>query len=96
MTARPQRKNARNLLLGGLATGWWVGTQLERGIIDRSASITGLYVESFIQPHLESLDTGSWLTATDKASRSPAAPSPAVSLACCIPLVQPTNGLTKT
>src|SRR6266513_2507034 len=44
------------LLLGGLATGWWVGTQLERGIIDRSASITGLYVESFIQPHLESLD----------------------------------------
>ena len=36
------------LSVGGLAIGWWVGTQLERGIIDRSASITGLYVESFI------------------------------------------------
>jgi signal transduction histidine kinase len=56
------------LLIGGLAIGWWVGTQLERSIIDRSASITGLYVESFIAPHLESLDSGAWLTKTDVAS----------------------------
>src|SRR6478672_7057523 len=56
------------LLIGGLAIGWWVGTQLERSIIDRSASITGLYVQSFIEPHLESLDSGAWLTKTDVAS----------------------------
>jgi signal transduction histidine kinase len=56
------------LVFGGLAIGWWVGTQLERGIIDRSASITGLYVESFIQPHLQGLDTGKWLTKADVAS----------------------------
>jgi signal transduction histidine kinase len=56
------------LVVGGLLTGWWVGNQLERGIIDRSASITGLYVESFIQPHLQGLDSGSWLTTADVAS----------------------------
>lgn len=56
------------LTVGGLAVGWWVGAQLERGIIDRSASITGLYVESFIQPHLQGLDTGAWLTKADVAS----------------------------
>lgn len=56
------------LVVGGLSIGWWVGTQLERSIIDRSASITGLYVESFIAPHLQSLDTGAWLTKTDVAS----------------------------
>lgn len=56
------------LLIGGIAIGWWVGAQLERGIIDRTASVTGLYVESFIQPHLDGLDTGEWLTKTDVAS----------------------------
>jgi signal transduction histidine kinase len=56
------------LVVGGLAIGWWVGTQLERGIIDRSAAITGLYVESFIQPHLSGIDTGKWLTKADVAS----------------------------
>lgn len=56
------------LVFGGLAIGWWVGTQLERGIIDRSASITGLYVESFIQPHVQGIDTGAWLTKADVAS----------------------------
>src|SRR4051794_167588 len=56
------------LVFGGLLVGWWVGNQLERGIIARSSSITGLYVESFIEPHLESLGTGAWLTTTDVAS----------------------------
>jgi signal transduction histidine kinase len=56
------------LVVGGLLAGWWVGNQLSRGIIDRTASVTGLYVESFIQPHLQGLDTGSWLTTADVAS----------------------------
>src|SRR4051794_1757499 len=56
------------LVIGGLLVGWWVGNQLERGIIDRTASVTGLYVESFIQPHLQGLDSGQWLTKSDVAS----------------------------
>jgi signal transduction histidine kinase len=55
------------LVVGGLAVGWWIGGQLERGIIDRTASITGLYVQSFIEPHLESLAAGSWLSDSDVA-----------------------------
>jgi signal transduction histidine kinase len=53
------------LVVGGLVIGWWVGGQLERGIIDRTASITGLYVDSFIEPHLESLSSGEWLSSDD-------------------------------
>jgi signal transduction histidine kinase len=53
------------LVVGGLVIGWWVGGQLERGIIDRTASITGLYVDSFIEPHLESLTGGEWLDSDD-------------------------------
>src|SRR4051812_19658429 len=56
------------LVIGGLLVGWWVGSQLERGITDRTASVTGLYVESFIQPHLTGLDTGDWLSKADVAS----------------------------
>src|SRR3954452_2252742 len=56
------------LVFGGLLVGWWVGNQLERGITDRTASVTGLYVESFIQPHLAGLDTGAWLSKADVAS----------------------------
>src|SRR5262249_12596876 len=43
----------------------WVGDQLERGIIDRTASITALYVESFIEPPVATLTTGQWLSADD-------------------------------
>lgn len=55
------------LVVGGLTIGWWIGGQLERGIIDRTAAITGLYVQSFIEPRLTSLETGQWLTNTDRA-----------------------------
>ncbi|MEA2676558.1 MAG: hypothetical protein QOJ81_699 [Chloroflexota bacterium] len=55
------------LLVGGLSVGLWMGGQLERGIIDRTASITGLYVQSFLEPHLESLAAGDWLTDEDVA-----------------------------
>ena len=56
------------LVVGGLLVGWSVGALLERGIIDRTASITGLYVQSFIQPHLQTLATGQWLDAADVAN----------------------------
>ncbi len=56
------------LLLGGVTIGFWVGSQLQRGIIDRTASVTALYVQSFIEPHLESMATGAWLSDADVAS----------------------------
>ncbi len=55
------------LLVGGVAIGLVVGNQLQRGIIDRTASITALYVQSFIEPHLASMATGNWLNDEDKA-----------------------------
>jgi signal transduction histidine kinase len=57
--------NLAILLVAGLAIGVWVGNQLERGIIDRTASITALYVENFIEPPVSSLATGEWLTQED-------------------------------
>ena len=54
--------------IGGVAIGWWVGDQLERGIVDRTASITGLYVDSIIEPHLETLASGAWLSDNDTAA----------------------------
>lgn len=49
------------LVVGGLAIGWWVGDQMERGIIGRTASITGLYAQSFLEPQLETLAGDDWL-----------------------------------
>jgi signal transduction histidine kinase len=43
------------LLAGGLLIGIWVGDLLERGIVDRTAAITALYVESFIEPEVDNL-----------------------------------------
>jgi signal transduction histidine kinase len=53
--------NLAILLTGGLLIGAWVGDQLERGIISRTASITALYVESFIEPAVDVLATGGQL-----------------------------------
>jgi signal transduction histidine kinase len=49
------------LVAGGLLIGAWVGDQLERGIIARTASITALYVESFIEPQVDVLAAGGQL-----------------------------------
>ncbi len=46
--------------------GWpwvvWIGDQLERSIVDRTASVTALYVESIIEPSVASLSGGGKLT----------------------------------
>ena len=47
--------NLAILVIGGLLIGIWVGDLLERGIVDRTASITALYVESFLEPELGAL-----------------------------------------
>jgi signal transduction histidine kinase len=55
------------LILGGLTIGWWVGDQIQRGIISRTASITALYVQSFIEPHIAPLASNEWLSDDSKA-----------------------------
>jgi signal transduction histidine kinase len=53
------------LLVAGATVGIWVGNQLEASIIDRTASVTALYVESIIEPSVESLADGHGLTAAE-------------------------------
>jgi signal transduction histidine kinase len=43
------------LLTGMLVIGVWVGRQIEVGVINRTAAVTALYVDSFVAPHLQSL-----------------------------------------
>ena len=62
---------------GRAAIGLWVGDQLEQGIVDRTASITALYVERFVEPHVESLSGERLALAaaeTDRSTRSWRAP----------------------
>jgi len=53
------------LLVAGLAVGIWIGDQLERSIIERTASVTALYVESIIEPSVASMADGGELTAEE-------------------------------
>lgn len=43
------------LVVVGVVVGAWIGNTLERGIVDRTAAVTALYVESFVAPHLQEL-----------------------------------------
>jgi len=60
--------NLAILLVAGLAVGTWVGDQLERSIVDRTASVTALYVESIIEPTVASMSGGGELTAGEVAT----------------------------
>lgn len=69
---RPSSPAGRFLLayLGVLAVatvwmGLWVGQQVEAGLIDRNASVTALYIDSFVGPHLTGLKTQSTLVQAD-------------------------------
>jgi signal transduction histidine kinase len=42
------------ILITGMAIiGWWISQQIERGVINQTAGVTALYVDSFITPHLQ-------------------------------------------
>src|SRR4051812_3844012 len=53
------------VLLGVVITGAWVGDQIESSVLERTAGMTALYVNSVIGPHLQSLENETWLTAAD-------------------------------
>jgi len=57
--------NLAILLVAGIVVGVWVGDQLERSIIERTASVTALYVESIIEPSVASMAQGDDLTAEE-------------------------------
>jgi len=40
------------LLTGMLIIGWWIGQQIEARVINQTAGVTALYVDSFISSHL--------------------------------------------
>ncbi len=52
------------LIVGGLVVGTWIGNTLERGIVDRTAAVTALYVESFVAPHIQKLEADGSLPAS--------------------------------
>ncbi|MGD8487253.1 MAG: sensor histidine kinase [Chloroflexota bacterium] len=56
------------LLVAGLVVGIWMGNQLERSIVERTASVTALYVESIIEPSVASMADGGELTALEIAT----------------------------
>lgn len=56
--------NLAVVIAASLAVAVWMGTQLERGILDRTASVTALYIESFVEPIIASLATSQTLPPT--------------------------------
>ena len=43
------------VVLASLAVAAWVGIQLENGVLNRTAAVTALYIESFVEPELVSM-----------------------------------------
>jgi signal transduction histidine kinase len=44
------------VMVAGLAgVGWWISGQIENGVVQQSATMTALYVDSFIRPYIEEL-----------------------------------------
>ena len=50
------------LLLCLLASGWWLSRAIERGVINRTAAATSLYVENFIIQQIQELSANEWLS----------------------------------
>lgn len=55
------------LLAGSLVIGWWIGKQVEEGVVHRIGSVTALYVDAFVGPHVQSLAQNASLTPADLA-----------------------------
>ncbi len=50
------------LLIGMALIGMWVSRQIESGVLNRTAAITALYVDSFVSPYLQGLSDDPILT----------------------------------
>src|SRR3979411_1772654 len=57
------------VLSGVVVTGAWIGHQIESSVLQRTAGITALYVDSVVSPNLQALASDDrWLTANGKAA----------------------------
>lgn len=54
------------LLLGAAGIGAWVSRQIEDGVVQRSAATTALYVDSLVEPALQSLATEPLISNEDR------------------------------
>ena len=43
------------MLSSGMLLGWWVGREIEQGVVQRTAATTALYVNSFLAPQFQDL-----------------------------------------
>ena len=50
------------VLIGVVFTGVWIGNQIESSVLNRTAGVTALYVDSLITPRLQNLAISAWLT----------------------------------
>lgn len=50
------------LVAAALGLGWWVGQQIERSVVHRTAATTALFVDSFVSPNLQELSAGGSLS----------------------------------
>jgi signal transduction histidine kinase len=55
------------VLLGVILTGVWIGNEIESSVLNRTASVTALYVDSLITPRLQNLATSAWLSSDQMA-----------------------------
>ncbi len=51
------------VVLASLGVAAWVGIELEKGVLERTAGVTALYIESFVEPELETLASNGSLPA---------------------------------
>ncbi len=56
------------LVIATLAIGFWVGQQVEDGVLNRTAAITAVYIHSFVAPEVQSLTTQQQLDPADQAA----------------------------
>jgi signal transduction histidine kinase len=55
------------LVTGMLFIGTWISNEIEQGVLNRTAAITALYVDSFVSPHLQSLQDDDRLSSDELA-----------------------------
>ncbi len=53
---------------GALALGAWVGRQIDEAVMERTAAVTGLYVQTLFEPHLQSLSSSLRVDATERSA----------------------------
>jgi signal transduction histidine kinase len=57
------------VLAGVIVTGAWIGHQIEESVLDRTAGITALYIDSILSPSLQELaGNDRWLSASSTAA----------------------------